>query len=241
MCTVSFVSSGDTSFITSNRDEHISRPPSFQPKEEIINGCRLIYPKDPKAGGTWFAINNHGEVAVLLNGAFEKHISLGGYAKSRGLILLDIISAEEPAAFVKDIDLENIEPFTLILFKKGNLLEFRWDGSSKHIKQLDITKNYIWSSATLYTVDVVKQREALFVKFLENHKLYTSEQIVDFHNNNGDDYENGFVINRKTGMKTFSVTQAIINLDDIVLNHSNLLEETQYSTLVSKEDRISAI
>lgn len=241
MCTVSFVSSGNTSFITSNRDEHISRPASFQPKEEIINGCRVTYPKDPKAGGTWFAVNAHGAVAVLLNGAFEKHVSVGGYAKSRGLILLDIISAEEPTLFVQDIDLENIEPFTLILFKKGNLLEFRWDGSLKHVKQLDTTKNHIWSSATLYNTDVVKQREALFIKFLTKHELYTAEQIVDFHTNNDEDYENGFIIDRSTGLKTFSITQAIISVNDLVLNHFNLLENTQYSRIVSKQDRISVI
>lgn len=241
MCTVSFVSSGNISFITSNRDEHISRPASFQPKEEVINGCKITYPKDPKAGGTWFAVNAHGAIAVLLNGAFEKHASVEGYTKSRGLILLDIISAEEPALFIQEIDLENIEPFTLVLYEKGNLLEFRWDGSLKHTKQLDITKNHIWSSATLYNTDVVKQRKELFSKFLVKHELYTPEQIVDFHTNNDNDYENGFIINRSTGLKTFSITQAIISTDDLVLNHFNLLENTQYSTIVSKQDRISAI
>lgn len=241
MCTVSFVSSGNTSFITSNRDEHISRPTSFQPKEEVINGCKVTYPKDPKAGGTWFAVNAHGAVAVLLNGAFEKHVSVGGYVKSRGLILLDIISAEEPTLFLQEIDLENIEPFTLVLFEKGNLLEFRWDGSLKHTKELDTAKNHIWSSPTLYNRDVVKQREVLFAKFLAKHELYTAEHIVDFHTSNDDDYENGFIIDRSTGLKTFSVTQAIISTDDLVLDHFNLLENTQYSTLMSKQDRISAI
>lgn len=241
MCTVSFVSSGTTSFITSNRDEHISRPTSFEPKEEVINGCKVIYPKDPKAGGTWFAVNAYGVVAVLLNGAFEKHLSIGGYAKSRGLIVLDIISAEKPALFVQEIDLENIEPFTLVLFERGNLVEFRWDGSLKHRKELETTKNHIWSSATLYTTDIVKKRQALFTDFLVKHEAYTSEQIVDFHTTNDDDYENGFIIDRNTGLKTFSVTQACISANELVLHHFNLLENTQHSSLVSKQDRISTI
>ena len=242
MCTVSFVSSGNTSFITSNRDEHISRPISFRPKKDVFNGCKLIYPKDPKAGGTWFAVNiSNGAVGVLLNGAFEKHVSTGKYAKSRGLILLDIISAEEPVFYIQDIYLDNIEPFTVILLDKGNLLEFRWDGILKHSKELDTTKNHIWSSATLYSTDVVKKREALFASFLTKHEYHTSEDIVNFHTTNNGDNENGFIIDRDTGMKTFSVTQASISVDELVLDHFNLLENTQYSTLVPNQDRISSI
>jgi hypothetical protein len=33
----------------------------------------LIFPKDPKAGGTWFVANADGVILVLLNGADEKH------------------------------------------------------------------------------------------------------------------------------------------------------------------------
>jgi hypothetical protein len=31
----------------------------------------LIFPKDPKAGGTWFVANADGVILVLLNGADE--------------------------------------------------------------------------------------------------------------------------------------------------------------------------
>ena len=241
MCTVSFVSSGNTNFITSNRDEHISRPVSLEPKEELINGCKITYPKDPRAGGTWFAVNARGGVAVLLNGAFEKHISTGGYAKSRGLILLEIVSNKQPIAFVQEIELENIEPFTLVLFEDKKLIEFRWDGTSKHIKELDTTQNHIWSSATLYSPDIVKHRENLFDEFLTKHKSYEPQQIIDFHTSNNDDYENGFIINRNTGLKTLSVTQAIIEKGSLVLDYFDLSNDTKHSTIISQQDRISAL
>ena len=48
------------------------------------------------------------------------------------------------------------------------------------------------------------------------------EQVVDFHSNNHQDFENGFIIDRKTGLKTFSVTQAVLD-DTTSLRHFDLL------------------
>ncbi len=75
MCTVSFVSSNDKIIITSNRDEKVIRPSAIEPKNYSINNKDIIFPKDPKAGGTWYAIDENGTVLVLLNGASEKHNS----------------------------------------------------------------------------------------------------------------------------------------------------------------------
>ena len=73
MCTVSFVSVNGHIIITSNRDENIQRPTAAAPDFEMQGQKKIIFPKDAKAGGTWFAACSNGAVAVLLNGAFEKH------------------------------------------------------------------------------------------------------------------------------------------------------------------------
>jgi hypothetical protein len=36
-----------------------------------LNNKNVIYPKDPQAGGTWYAVGDNGSVLVLLNGANE--------------------------------------------------------------------------------------------------------------------------------------------------------------------------
>lgn len=228
MCTVSFLSSKDQFFITSNRDEQPSRSVAFEPVEEVINNCRLIYPKDPKAGGTWFAINENGGVGVLLNGAFEKHVPQGNYTMSRGLVLLEIIGAPAPKFQLRAMDLQGIEPFTIVLFVNRELLEFRWDGHKKYFKELDSRQAYIWSSATLYDAAVRRQREKLFDGFLNGTEQVGPKEIVDFHSNNHNDYVNGFVINRSDSLKTLSITQAIVNEDEIGLNHIDLLNEKEY-------------
>ena len=228
MCTVSFVRVNDTVIITSNRDEHIQRENATAPDFHQLQNKKVIFPKDARAGGTWFAAGNNGVVSVLLNGAFKKHIAQPPYRKSRGLILLEIIEADEPLSFFKTIDLDNIEPFTMVLHQPGLLHELRWDGNAKHEKMLEITGNYIWSSATLYTDEVIEYRKNLFDSFIHSSAAITADTIHDFHaSNNGDD-ENGFVISRQTGMKTFSITQAVVQNDTVNFSHADLLQQKRY-------------
>nr|WP_321414264.1 NRDE family protein [uncultured Allomuricauda sp.] len=224
MCTVSFIASGGRRLITSNRDEHISRPLALQPQEKTIGSVKVLFPKDPKAGGTWFALNENGSVAVLLNGGFVDHVPTGNYARSRGLVLLDVIASEHPYELLQEMELLNIEPFTLVFFN-GDLLEFRWDGHQKYYRPLDAAKNHIWSSATLYNDTVIEHRKNLFEKFIGQNSRITSRKVVEFHSNNHDDFENGFIIDRDSGLKTFSVTQAVLDDEEIVMRHLDLLND----------------
>ena len=145
MCTVSFVNSNGRIIITSNRDEQVLRP-ALAPKNYLVNQKKIIFPKDPKAGGTWYAVDEHANVLVLLNGADEKHHSSPPYRRSRGLILLDIFGSESAISAWEKIDLSNIEPFTLVLFQDQQLYQLRWNGSCKEVKKLNKKKNNVgWS------------------------------------------------------------------------------------------------
>ncbi len=232
MCTVSFVPVHDSVIITSNRDENIQRQNAAAPAFHLLNHKKIIFPKDAKAGGTWFAASHTGTVAVLLNGAFIKHISKPPYRQSRGLVLLDIISGDNPAEFFSKMDLQNIEPFTLILFHPGSLLELRWDGVAKHARQLSVEDNYIWSSATLYKEEVIARREKLFDQFLTDDMNKTPELVHDFHGDDNGDMENGFVIDRDTGIKTFSITQAVIKPASLSFSHHDLLHDKKFSQII---------
>ena len=57
----------------------------------------------------------------MLNGAFTKHERNLPYRKSRGLIVLEIFEYKSFSDFVTDVDLHNIEPFTLVLAEKDKL------------------------------------------------------------------------------------------------------------------------
>lgn len=237
MCTVTFINRLNTTFITSNRDENIAREKALPPEFQMINGQELIFPKDPTAGGSWFVVNEKVGIGIILNGAFNKHIPTGTYQKSRGLILLDIMSTENPLTCLLSLDLTRIEPFTLILFQHAKLWECRWDGTTLFQKHLDSREDYIWSSATLYNEESREQRNLWFREFLTKEHNITQDTISKFHQSQQNDSQNGFVIKRANGIQTLSITQAVIkpgNFDfyynDLQKNlmHHKTLENTLF-------------
>lgn len=231
MCTVSFVYSQDKIIITSNRDEKVIRPNAIPPKEHTINGKSIFFPKDPKAGGTWFAVDVYGTVLVLLNGAEEKHEVKLPYRKSRGLIVLDIISSESPKDFWSQIDLENIEPFTLILYQNNQLFQLRWNGNQKESISLPLNKKHIWSSATLYSKEIRAKRSDWFYTFLDQNPAISETELLNFHRYTEEgNQENGLVINRQEGMKTLSITQCAIENNKVVILHSDLIAKEDFNT-----------
>lgn len=231
MCTVSFVTSKGKTIITSNRDEKAIRPSAIPPKNYVVNGKNIIFPKDPKAGGTWYVVDAQGTILVLLNGATEKHIVKLPYKKSRGLIVLDLISSESPKDFWQEIELENIEPFTLVLFQKGLLYQLRWNGIDKATQQLKANKNYVWSSSTLYPKEIREKRAEWFETFLDLNTEITETKMLHFHRYTEEkNSENGLVINRNDEMKTLSITQTVVEQNKVVILHSDLIANKDFET-----------
>jgi len=181
MCTVTFIPTSEGVYLTSNRDEHCDRRRAFPPEMHHINGQVVTYPKDPQAGGTWIVLRENGAAAVLLNGGFERHARRPAYRKSRGLVMLEIAGAANAVAYFQDIDLDAIEPFTLILFSNSTLHHCTWDGDRKHISELNAAQPHIWSSATLYDRSIQFRREYHLKKWLTKTKKPTRDAILDFH------------------------------------------------------------
>lgn len=231
MCTVSFVPTSEGIVITSNRDEKAIRLRAIPPQNYTINGKNIIFPKDPKAGGTWYAITADGTVLVLLNGAAEKHEEQLHYRKSRGLIVLDIISSASPKDSWKQIDLENIAPFTLVLFQNQQLFQLRWNGFEKETTVLPVTEKHIWSSSTLYPAAIRDQRSDWFYRFLEQNPNALATEMLHFHRNTeSQNSQNGLVINRENGLKTMSITQSVIQQNKVAILHCDLIAKENFAT-----------
>jgi uncharacterized protein with NRDE domain len=231
MCTVSFVASNGKTIITSNRDEKVIRPSAIEPKNYLINNKNIIFPKDPKAGGTWFAVDETGTTLVLLNGANEKHTVNSCYRKSRGVIVLDMISSFSPKDFWQEIDLENIEPFTLVLFQDTELYHLQWNGINKDSISLDTGKNHVWSSATLYSKEIRKHRADWFHSFLDANAIVSETEMLHFHRyTEEENQENGLVINRKEELKTLSITQSVAEMNKVAILHYDLIADKDFET-----------
>jgi len=225
MCTVSFIHLKDQVFFTSSRDEKIYRKTAVLPAMYHHNGWNLIYPKDAAAGGTWMALKENGDAAALLNGAFISHESNPPYRKSRGILFLDVLSAKYPAWAFSKIDLMGIEPFTLILFERKSLYEFRWDGVERYCRQLSINRARMWSSATLYDELVHKTREQWFAKFLNKIPNPTQQDILNFHQFGGDgNRRNDLRMERDGDYATVSITSILLDADHAVMKYHDLVE-----------------
>ncbi len=229
MCTVSYYKDAGKIVLTSNRDESIHRPNAFAPIIDYFNDTKLFFPKDPQGGGTWFVVNEHGSVFVLLNGADFKHISKPPYAKSRGIVLLELASSSNFEEEWKNIDLKNIEPFTIIAHLKDTFLQLRWNGQEKTGIELNADTHHIWSSYTLYEPEVILKRKACFNEFIHrNENKIMAEDLIHFHSiAQTEDPENGFIINRNGETLTKNITQVVLQKDGFKLLHLDLIQNVQ--------------
>jgi hypothetical protein len=207
MCTVTFIPSGNSFFFTSSRDEQVERPLASLPQVYEINGHGILFPKDSQAGGSWIAVNEKGSIAVLLNGAIKAHQGEHPYRKSRGLILLDLISTNSSADAFERTDFSGIEPFTVILFENKNLYSGKWDGRMKWLESLNIRKAHIWSSVTLYNPEAVRKRENWFNEWISQNAYPGTLDIIHFHQKGGDgDPFNDILMNRDHRLFTNSIS-----------------------------------
>lgn len=187
------------------------------PQLYFVNNTPVIFPKDSQGNGTWIAMAGKEMCLCLLNGGFEKHVSIPPYRKSRGLVLLDFFSYDNTTDFVTHYDFSGIEPFTMLIIQvkdTASLIEIRWDGDSTHVIPKEVNRPHIWSSATLYSQEIRKKREQCYSEFLTAHPICTREDLYNFHLlTEAEDPINGLRIKRSNLMETVSITS--INSSDV--------------------------
>ncbi|WP_456378663.1 NRDE family protein [Lutibacter sp.] len=207
MCTVTFLPLPNNNFIlTSNRDEQKLRE-TLVPKSYMEKGVKMLFPKDKTAGGTWIGCSSENRLVCVLNGAFKKHIRKGIYRKSRGVIAKEILQTATFKKYIKNLNLEEIEPFTMVLAdwnnNELNLYELIWDGYKKHFTKLK-NEPKIWSSSTLYTNEMKEIRKQWFQNWIANNK-FTSSTILKFHHSEIGDKEQS-VLMKRSYVETVSIT-----------------------------------
>lgn len=218
MCTVTFLPiSVDNFILTSSRDVPFSREKALYPKKYIEDDIELYYPKDGQADGTWIGFSEKHRLICLLNGGFNNHQQQEFYARSRGLIVKELLKTDDITKACKEIDLENVEPFTLVIVEwdfKLFLFEFIWDGAQKHLRILP-NEARIWSSSTLYTDQMKLMRNGWFNEWLYKYKIQNlsfdivKEKILKFHHTAGIGNPEVDVLMKRPKVGTVSITQVL--------------------------------
>lgn len=222
MCTVTIIPIGNNDFVlTTNRDEAPDRV-SLVPDFYTIEATKLLFPKD-RMGGTWIGVSENNRVVCVLNGGFVKHERQSSYRKSRGIVANDFMVSNDIVETVEGYNLDDIEPFTIIMADWNTRLKFYelvWDGKYKHFIELPFDSR-IWSSSTLYSEGMQRERQQWFENFEALYDL-NAGSLLDFHKNT--DVENmdyGVIMNRGF-VKTTSVTQVEKQGNAVGMRYENL-------------------
>lgn len=216
MCTVSFFPLENGFVITSSRDESVHRGVTLPPLAYKYNQVTIIYPRDEKGLGTWIGYNEHKSVAVLLNGAFEKHEYKPPYKQSRGTIIPHVLQNHNAATAIESYDLKGIEPFTLILFCKQQLFQYKWNEKILHKTALSINERHLWNSVTLYSKEMEEKNSNMLLTVNDNvEAVYSFHQLKKYELQLPEESE-------RNNIKTISISQLIIDNNSILFNYNDL-------------------
>ena len=223
MCTVSIFYKGNNDFVlTSNRDEAPNRK-ALSPDFYTINSTELLMPKDEQSGGSWIGASAKNRIVCLLNGGFTLHKRQTAYRQSRGVVVTDLLTATDIEATIESYNLEDIEPFTIVIADWNTDLKFYelvWDAKQKHFQQLPL-ETKIWSSSTLYTEDKKQARRDWFQDFKSKNEL-SSSALLAFHKTAGKGNQDFGVVMDRGVVKTTSITQIEKTDASLVMRFNNL-------------------
>lgn len=223
MCTFSYAISNSQEIIfTSNRDERFLRSRALLPNIYDFENIQLIYPIDPDGGGTWLAASKS-RVICLLNGAFFPHQPRPPYRKSRGKIVLESFNYENPATFLTQYSLDNIEPFTLIWadLNQNVIWEINWQ-QKVFLSRHELTSSKLWASAMLYPAPIRKARSDNFHRFLQEQPI-SPESLLNFHTQWDEDPKKSIQIHIPELLSTVSVSSIVVTSSQISFLYQDLL------------------
>jgi hypothetical protein len=163
-----------------NRDEKLTRGKAAPPGHGVRDGVRFLAPVDADFGGTWIAANEFGLSLCLLNGM------PGPRSRSRGLLVLDLISLPSIEALVdrfRMLDLLPYAPFTLAGVEPHNLAAVvEWKGERVAISSPD-ESHFMLTSSSFDSGRVREKRREAYSKVTSLG--CTPELLTHFHKSHG--------------------------------------------------------
>jgi hypothetical protein len=165
MCTASWAPRPDGYTLCFNRDERRTRAPELPAAVRQAAGVAFLAPLDGDAGGTWIAVNQWGVTLSLLNRYQLSPAPDPPQPRSRGLVILDLITTPDLAAVeagLGHLPLAQHRPFTLVAAQPGQpALVAGWDGTGLMLTHHQ-PAGLILTSSSVSEPEVALARRALF-------------------------------------------------------------------------------
>jgi len=218
MCTVSWLPGPDRYLLCFNRDERFTRAPAVAPAVRVRDGVRFLAPLDGDAGGTWFAANEFGLTLGMLNRYRVPGYSAPARPRSRGLLVLDLVSA--PAASEARLRLTPAllavtQPFTLICAEPGQAAGITaWDGTELATGYQG-DAGFLCTSSSVTEPEVAESRRAL----LQGSLPPSADSLRALHGSHLPERGRRSVCMHRDDAETQSYSEAIIDPDRVSLRH----------------------
>lgn len=237
MCTVIYSPQHDGYLLASVRDENPERT-TYAPSFFERNQKRLLHPTDASRKGTWIGCTSENRSVVLLNGAFVNHLpNTRLYSESRGKMVLEAMQSARLKDVLEDRNLENFEPFTLLVFEAGTIHCLRWNGKERFLETPNPDEAHIWSSSTLYPKDQQLVRQRLFLQWMQSEGIRNEADLKAFLHSYNDPHF-GFFMQRNDFLRSVSLSIILKDPFAFTFQYTDLVthEQHEYHLPVQKTD-----
>jgi uncharacterized protein with NRDE domain len=184
MCTATWIRTSDGYEVFFNRDELATRGPASPPEVREREGVSFLAPTDGDASGTWLGVNDRGVSVGLANGTWSAGGEGGGPFRSRGLLVLDLLTApgvDEAGQRLAEVDLFLYRPFELFALAPGETPRtWRWNGRA--LVPRDVAgEGALLVSSSRDAARARGEREALLARLVRERGRLDEELLAAFH------------------------------------------------------------
>ncbi len=211
-----------------NRDEQRNRPEANMLSVTDTH----CFPVDERSQGTWFGINAHGLAIALLNRYQDTHHHMT--AQSRGTIipiLLKCSTFQKARTALDTPNLNDFNPFDLIILNKNKYLHATWDRECLNINTHTLNRPFFITSSSERGAEIIEHRHAMFRNFI----MDKGNIIKDLHLNEDQNDKSSSILMNRENTHTKSIVQATLSSQTATIQYwtedvladarGNLLEE----------------
>ena len=214
MCTATWVDTENGYILGFNRDEQRSRSEALPPKKTQWQHTDILRPTDPKAGGTWIAVNQFGATICILNYYQATSVDTPSEDyKSRGSLIVELSHTahiEQLQTSMQKLNVRNYRGFHL-LFKplqcKNAIYSFLFDG---HQLIFETLKESCITSSSFDGNRIISHRKSLHRQLLQQ-QTYTNTAMREFHRQRDSSEPARGVCMSRSDAKTVSYTEVAVN------------------------------
>lgn len=152
----------------------------------------------------------------LFNGAEHRHQHAPPYRHSRGQVLIDLSQKPNATEYFEQVNLTDIEPFSVLAVEREGVNLFRWDGKRISREKQDALPQ-IFCSSTLYTPEQQQLRHEYFERF----DLAEWRDIQDFHKSRFPIYDDEGIAIKRDKVET-------VNLFTVLMDEDFLFQDFRY-------------